>query len=652
MRIYTTVSGEFADLAEEIAVERGGQVINDLTSLADEPVVWVDHPSNIDSSGLLRLQKRSLDKGPENGQFSVITGYTPKMARRLYERETNHESGEHAVLVQHPHTSLTAERFDTDEDATVLLGNDATVKNLREIQQDGLTSLAVQTHGWPIHLNLADGFVCGYPTTQNVADYDEPQPYCVQDGEIDCPFDEEIIAAEELTPEHVFLVSCASMIDNGWSGLPVHVGMGLLNGATSLIGSYRPGASLPHEPILHYVLLRAGYTLSERCYLLNQHSHVNDVMAYPYVPFGHPDASVAGSGPSETVEVDADDEGVVLSADPQGAFLVDTSIPLDVFDEPIDRAYVRNLDDDPQKVRYYMTFREGDELRVVLYSGGRMHSPFEVRVSPTPIDQRKRERYLDSYHNAEDNRNLGILSSKAERQTDNLRQLVRNLPEKVSSEKYDPNVYHEVREQIDEIDGTAKAIGHELTSVANKGEYFQNYYRTRAIDDDVFAADVDCFSCGRETLIKQISDGDETYRAMGVCSHCGHVYDVPTADGERCPPHPTVSGDFTCTDEQVRELEVSFENPTEYELDAMITLSLRHEGNTTADDEHLFDPPAVQATIPIGESITASFSLDTARIADNQHYLLARVVANNAVYSGNAVLLVGEKTGFLQPWHR
>lgn len=653
MVVYTTDEGGYLEVARAIADDRGERLSTELPTETDEPVLYVDSPSNVNEGTLLKLQQRLEAKGPDRGAFGVVTGYTPESAAELY-RDPSARNDEHAILVQIPYKSFSSDDFEDDADATALVGDEASVENLRELGGRDLASLAIQTHGWPIHLNLPDGYVCGVPETVSVEDYDEPHPHCISDGEVNCPFDEDVISAQSLSASHVFVVSCSSMIANGMSGLPVHVGMGLLDGADSLIGSYRAGASLPHEPILHYCLLRAGYALSERCYLLNRNSHANGVMAHPYVPFGRPDAGVESSDRRELdYSLRRDSDGVALDVSPAGNYVVDVSVPAETFEGDPERLYVRNAAPEERETPlYYVAFEEGDELRILVFTGAQMDDELQLQLDETPTGHDRKRTYAASLENAQENKNLGILSGKAKNQLDDLWYQLHNLPEEIASERYDADAHRWIRGEVAELSSGVEAIRDELTETALEGEYFQNYYRSRAVDDEVFVADGDCFQCGRDVFIKQISDGYSTYRAIGHCPRCGQIYDVPTTDGERDPPHPTVRGDLLRSDRRMREIEIEFENPESYPMDAVFAPTLRHDGNATADGESYFEPATVQKTIPAGASATASFVLDTELVADNQHYLFGRVVGNDAVYSGNTVLLVGEQTGFLQPWHR
>ena len=86
MVVYTTDDGEFGELAEEIAADRGESLVREFEVAleSDEPVLYVDAPARIEERRLLPLQERLTDRGPETGGFGVITGYTAAEAADLY----------------------------------------------------------------------------------------------------------------------------------------------------------------------------------------------------------------------------------------------------------------------------------------------------------------------------------------------------------------------------------------------------------------------------------------------------------------------------------------------------------------------------------------------------------------------------------------
>lgn len=649
MVIYSDGGSEYNEVAERIAAERGEPIVSTLDSAAPgEDVIYVGSPSEIDGATLLRLQRRSLDRS-NPGRFSVITGYTPEAARNLYDAHRNGGTdGDHVISLNIPPENL---ELDPDEDATVLLGDRLTVGQLRDRD---LYSLTMATHGWSIHLSLPDGFLCGFPDTIDVDDYDGPHPYCVQDGQKECPLDGDLVSAESLNPAHVFLVSCGSVIDNSLPGLPVHVVMGLLKGATSLIGSYRISMWYPHVALLHYSLLRAGYGVSDRCYILNQNSHVNKIMAYPYVPFGHPDAGVADPTPTTyEASVERTNDRVVLRFDSIRTHVIDLEIPHERLPPTDDRYYLRNpAESDEGPGLHYTLFDEGDHLRVILYAGRLIEmDQLTLHLSPTRIENERREIAADCLGNVERHRNLGILSGKGKRRAENLHEQVSDLPERSLPENFRTDMRSRITSDVNNVFGHVDGLEEELVEWVAGGDYFLDKYSNRAIEEAVSAAEMACDNCGRQVFVKEVSDGRQTRRAIGVCPLCGFVFDVPVVGRDIERIRPVIEGDLLGTGTDRRTVQVTFENPGTHHLRTVFCPSLL-VGQTSTDGSLIFDPSTVRMDIGPESSGTATFSMDPSVVETEQSWLLARVIANLEVYSALAPIRCGEQVGYVHQSYR
>ncbi|MFB6193675.1 MAG: hypothetical protein ABEI75_01300, partial [Halobaculum sp.] len=302
MVVYTTATDGFGDVAREVADARGEELVRD-GEAAREPdgtVLWVDHPETMADAEqeVVAFQERLMRRGPDAGGFTLITGYTPEDARALYFEETEASDAD---------VSLFTDRFEPDRlpdtpDETTLVGEELTAERVGELTEEPVRSFSMSGSGRLIHIYLSEGVICGVPESLDVSDYDDPQPYCITDDyEVDCPLYGELLPADEIDAAHFFLLSCTHTLPNGAAGLPVYPSLGMLQGADSMIGSYRVSASHPYETLLHHALFRAGYDLVERCYLLLRNDHSNDIMAYPYVPFGRPDAAIDGHEPTADV---------------------------------------------------------------------------------------------------------------------------------------------------------------------------------------------------------------------------------------------------------------------------------------------------------------------------------------------------------------
>lgn len=631
MPVYTTDDDGFRDVAERITETRNEELLTDLGNALDSnaPVLYVDSPGAVDADTLLAFQRRLLDAGPEDGGFGVVTGYTPELALDFYHREAN-DRGEHvAMMMQSPDGPVL-------DDATAFFGNDVTASNLAEVGERGLCSLALQTSGRAIHLNLSKGYLCGFPNSQRVEGYDGPQPYCVEDGEKQCPLDGTLVAAEDLDVSHVFLVSCASTIPNSTYGLPVHVGTGLLNGSASLLGSYRTGPSLPHEPILHYSLLRAGYDLAERCYLLNQNAHVNAITTHPYVPFGEPTTRLDTVKPEvRTVPVEFEDAPTVTLENVDG-YVVDIHIPREGCPADSERLYLRNLTDGLEdEPLFYLSFEEEDGFRVLVYGGRKLSfDRLVLGVTDARIESERREVASACLENVERATELGALPDDAVDDADALRRGVRKLPNRTNAERFRLDAHLDAVDEVDEVFDAVSAIRDELISDLEDGVHLHHRYASHADDDDVYPADIRCHRCDRPVFVKQIaaSPGGPK-RAIGTCPRCSHVFDVPTKGRGASLTRPVVSLDIDA-DRTHLPVTVTFENPTDRRVHATFLPSILNVGVESDDGGRFFEPKIVQTEVSPGEVATAEFDLNVEPLTKDKYHVLVRVIGNLRMYQG------------------
>lgn len=641
MTVLVPNDGPFRAVGERIANSRGEEICTSFDEVPDTgSVIYVDAPDRIDEATLLALQQRMHERGPVEGGFSVVTGPTPDDALDFYERETSYED-EHGLLLWN-----TPDDFDPDDQTTLLSEHDLTASNVADLAEDGLSSLSARIHGWTIHLHLREGYVCGFPSDPDEWSFDGQQPHCVQDGRKECPFDEELVAADEIDASHVFLRTCASTINNNKSSLPVHAPLGLLSGAESVIGPYRTNSGYPHEVLLHHSLLRAGYDVRERCYLLNRNGKLNDIAYLIYVPFGSPDAGFEPATehtPDAQLQTDGHDLPTLQVTDVDN-YVIDVTLPTAELPSTTDRYYLRQIDstDDFSSTTYYAAFEEGDDLRVVIYSGTRMQAEsLSFEIDANPIHQRKREVARKSLNNAQRLENFDLLTSKASDQLDNLWHQVRNLPVSISDERYKVRAYDRAKSKIREPFGNINGIRDQLLSTLSEGSRLHDNYAYRAIDHEVYASEDSCTYCGRPVAIKHISDGDRTERLFGVCPRCGYIYDVPTEGRTVSPTYPVVE---KRVDEPPYEISVHFENPTDDELDATLFPVVLDLGDTFEGDP-IFEPRYAEVEVGAGEQVDVSFGVDVDGLEPNQHYILAHVIANLEIYSATTSFVVGDRPG-------
>lgn len=643
MVVYCPRTGSgFEALAEDIAAARGERVVVDRSAIDESTVVYVSSPLDLSAEELLPLQRRLAEDGPEGGGFSVVTGRTPDAARSLY-FDRNADRDHHQLLLRDD----TDDWFCSDDDCEVLTGSDASVERLRE-RRDDLCSVSVHSHGRPIHLYLSDGYLCGFPESGTVPEADAPQPYCVVDDERQCPLEGDLLPADELDVPHLFVDSCASMLPgNDRSGLPVHVGMGLLNGADSLIGGYRQIDSLTQLPLLHYCLLRAGYDVVQRCYLLNRAAHAYDSTALPYVPFGRPETSVDDPTASE-YDVTFDD-GVVELTD-VSAHVVDLTLSVDA--DPDDHVYVRNLTDEYASAPiYYAAFEEAGRTRLLLYTWGPMEAErLAFEVSPSRTGRTRYDVLYDSLDRADRVDTLGFLDGKARGQLRDLRNRIEGITDDDHAQRYDANVYRKID---DKVDGMMENLTHVRDRVVDildrrQSSYLSDRYREGFREVNVTADDSGCPNCPRPLFVKTMTDlPGRTRRKRGVCPQCGVVFDVPASDGEAVNP-PTIRGELAGLGSSAASFEVEFENARDRPMDVVVFPWLSAEDVQVYDDRQ-FRPRTVETELSPGETEVAEFEFDPTAVEDNEYWLSAYVVANLDVYQGLRKVVVGETVGHARP---
>lgn len=642
MVVYTSHGSNFERAAREISDDRGEELVYDTEGLsADEPIVYVEDIAEIDEDTLVRFQRHQLRDSYT--PFSVVTGYTPDDALSLYHRDSS-DDGIHSLVMlgQHDYGS-------SDSDCEVLTGGDVTAENLRRQDERGLASLNIRTHGWPIHLNLSRGLICGFPKDVSIDDYSGPQPFCSQDGERHCPYDADLLPAQELHPSHAFLLSCGSVIDNGYSGLPVHVGAGLLSNVESLVGPYRMSGSYVFETFLHYALVKGGYGVSERVYLLNKNAHINNINYCPYIPLGRPSAGLSAPDSDEApYSLHSYDENEIKLTDVDSS-VIDVSLPDEHLTETDDRYYVKLLNAVDQDV-YYLLFEEDDEQRLIVYSTERLdYDELRFEISDSPVCSGGVTRANRMLDNGERHANLGILNDTAMKQLKNLREQTRRFPEAVHAHNYNARTYTKTEKRAGELLGNATGIRDELLSdIKNESKYLSHKYANRAIDHGVGRSDRTCTRCERKLFLKHVSDGRQTGRTMGICPKCGLVFDVPNGEPEG---RPIVTGETMITGGETVPITIRFTNPKGHPTSTAVCPVIRRRGNETEEGRSIFEPEHEELTVAAGETVEVEFDFRTAVVPDNQYIVLGYVISNLELYMGCATTIVGDKTGFYEPRH-
>lgn len=639
--------GAYRDLAAEIAADHDAEVVDTVDEAGAAPVLYVTEPTDVDEAVVLSLQQRLCEFGPDAGGFGIITGQTPSAARALYERGTGTgrtdagQRDEHAILLREE----TTDWFSYDDETTVLTGDDVTVADMESRFPD-LQSLSMLVHGRSIHFFLSDGLLCGFPRTRPES-FDGPQPYCVSDdGDLDCPLEGELLHSDEIRVPHQFVDSCASMLpENDYEGLPVHVGMGLLEEATSLIGVYRQIDSIPQLSLLHYCLLRAGYTATERCYLLNRAAHAYDTAAYPYALFGYPETVAASTG-EQSFDVAAVNGNHVILRDVD-AHVVDVRLDLPVAGEEL---YVRNRTDALADAPLYaVAVPSGDEVRLLVYTWGRFElDELVLEVDAEPVRAAERSITVDALQNAERLKPLNYLDSKAKGQLKSLRNRIEGIGDDVHAQRYDVNEYRNLEEQTSKLtDALERIEDRVLSKLGNRySTFLSDDYRADFRKTATDAADRSCPNCGRRAFEKRMENASSvTRRVRDICPLCGVVADVPDLDGT--PGRPRVDADLVPVVGDDTEVDVTFRNRRDRPVRTTYYpwLGIDHDEYRGRD---VFDPPSVTTRLESGEQRSVTFDLDVSELEPNEYWVCGYVVGNLNVYQGLRKMVVGTDYGHLR----
>ncbi|WP_157971692.1 hypothetical protein [Halorussus litoreus] len=657
MVVYTTSDDEFASAVDRIATVRGESVVTEFESAVerDGAVVWVDSPSNFAERTLSALQRRLLDRGPEDGAFGLISGFTPADAEDLYCTRTD-PSGEDVLLCSHHLDPIMPDQL--PETPGLLTGDRATAKAVENRTETPIQSFQVASAGREIHISLSDGYLCGFPSSRDVEAFSGPQPFCVDDGERDCPLDGQLVPTDAIDAAHLFLLSCTTVIDNGSAGLPVHAAMGLLDGAESMIGSYRVSTSRPHELFFHNSLLQAGYDVTERCYLLNKNAHANGLMFHPYVAFGKPDAAIDDPHePTFDVEVRA---GEQLDSDVRSgddchvhltdidAHVIDFRIPQTNVPTHDDRLYVRTLNDVDEQV-YYAAFEQDGDLRVLVYTGGRMQlDALELAVSAERIHHVQRQIALDSVTVLPHLDRLGFVDDAMAEQVDQFENQVRSFVKRTKDEKYKTDLDASVQQQLDSIHGHESHVREAFLSLLRENPSTPHrIYSGNVVSEDSYPVRESCPYCSDAPVFVEQLDGwsGMESRLLGSCGNCGPIFNVPANGACSDPTYPVVHCDFS-GDERTQSVEIAFENDTDTPMRTTFQPVLDHMDNVA---EQFFEPEREDVVLSPGESHTAEFVIDTGQIPDYRYKVRGQVVANLDLYTGNTTTVLGDKAGYYPP---
>lgn len=643
MVVYTpSRRGEYDQVARDIAAERGEQVVTEIAGAVGERSVYVAPPTEIGERDLLRLQRELQRHGPNEVGFSVVTGRTPAEARALYDRAA--VGGEkHAMLFRKLNTEWTV----PDQSVETLWSGDVTTEQLRRLSRtEQLGSLTLLTGGRAIHGYLSDGYLCGVPSDTESATFTGKQPYCVADGEPSCPLDGELINSDQVRADHVFLQACSSMIPNRHAAPPVHVGLGLLSGSRSVIGPYRPIGIFTEEAGLHYALLRAGYDVTERVYLLNRFRNVIEPESYPYVCFGNPGATATDPVPQQ-YEVDWTDDGSLV-VENVAAHVVDVTVAADQFQRPADAIHLSDTTATGEEELHYTVFEEGDRYRVLVWGWGRIEpDSLEFEVRGRLRTTRRWELVTQSLAGATHLARLGLLPSDAEGHLQNLTQRVETFSGELSAFASDTAAYDRVDEELSEIEAaitrTQDAI--EETLVDYERTRWPASYARRVTHRGGSAGAESCPYCERKLFVQRVvSPAERVRRRQARCPKHGWVFDVPAGSDT----YPEVLGHAQQIDPEPHPVVVRFRNSRDHPMSGVVVPFLKTESPDTRGRTHL-SPERVPFDLDPGETVTATVEIAADRLSRNNVEFNAYVVGNLDVYWGFREIVVGESVGHRPP---
>lgn len=631
---------EYRQVAEYVAADRNESLVSDLSEAESGEVLYVTSPEYVRLNTILRLQERLKERGPSEGAYGIITGYTPESAKALYERRSR-EVDCHWLIPQDPDV----DRDSSDESARIYPFSELDEELAAQLRDEPSSSISGRFPGWTIHVRLADTYLCGIPTVHDVNDFEGPLPDCVnEEGRPDCPLadEDDLVHADQLDSDHVFLNACTKTVsghsqpfeDNPGGDFPVHVGMGILENAVSLIGGFRPMRLERGEVVLHYALLHSGYTSMERCYLLNCYSERLDNKLMPYILFGRPDSRIPDPEPQRyDWEVVESEDRTQLRVTDVDSFVVDVRVPadrLDVFPRYVENAADERLD----STTYYTSFRDGDDVRILLFSASRIQAD-ELR-----FDLSHRGKGSDEYrilmasqNNLRQLHQLGLLDGSEKRALDNVRNRTYQSETYARRRRFDVDGFRELTDWLDEALAAVRSLREDVLDTLTSEHHvqFARQYQERLSEADVWSADRTCHNCGRPLFVEEeVHPMGEPRRVQGICPKCVNVFDAPVTDDGGFS-YPVVHSDLTFDAPTETTFEVSFENPTDEPMDALFYPNLI----SIYDDvrgNHWFDPGQREVYIPPNGQTTVTFDADFTSLRTHHNPLKMFVVGNMNVY--------------------
>lgn len=637
MKVLNSGADEaFSSLASEISSTDGATVVRSPAEISSgDTVLYVAHPEEVEEEWIDELHVL-LDP---DGELGIITGRTVEEARQLYARTPSH-TGQDCLLLR----GVKSEVTNLDDSVTVIQRGEATVGDLREALKGDTRSLSAIINGKDIHAYLKDGYLCGFPADPDKFEFPGTQPPCVSDGELACPLDGDLLHADDIDLDHVFLNACSSVFPNSEYGLPVNLGLALLSTATSLVGTYRTISITPFQTVLHQNLLRSGYSASERAYVLNRTSEATNLESRPYVALGRPEAGVENPVRQEyRYEHEGRDDGFDITLKDVNASLIDVSIPLESSATGSgDRYWYVRTEYTGEKL-FYTAFTEGDDLRVVLTSWDRVYEDeISLEVGHSSYFQRND---IDSLvRNGTEKIENGLVPGKARGQYNNARHNVTGAAKYMRREAYLAQAYHDVRDRIRKAEESLRDARESMVTelLSRRPVPLQYEYQDNMVwKDTEVRADTGCPYCGRLIFLQTMEDVLGTCgRTMARCPNCSYIYDVPKGHEA---DYPEIRGEFTdVTIGSTVQHTLSYTNPYDRPVEATAVLNVN---TADYDTSQCIDRPTRQFELDTSESVSLEYRVDTSEFdpADNdgQVYFEGHVILDDlSLVSGMRTLYV------------
>jgi len=641
--VTPSTSGEFGTLAANLAEKRDARLVTN-TNRVDpgESIVYVAAPDEISPATLRQLQELCMHHPPYRLNCRVITGRTVTEARELYARSQQDPSagGMHHLAVRDLERQVALD----DERSNVLTHQDVTTDAL-ERTADTAGSLSTVLHGTNMYSRLEDGILVGAPLDPEAFDFDPPQPPFVRDDGARLAVEKPVLRAEHLDVPQIFLNGCSSVLSgvNDGKEYPVHVVLSLLANARTFIGTYRITECIPHHGALHHALLRAGYRPAERAYLLNNSAMTSGIDYYPYIIAGDPNVDPTDPLPTDydTTLRNTVDGHLDIFVDDVDTPVFDIQVPADMVPDDSPEFFLRRRvgGDSPTTPDdcFFTAFREGDHVRVVIWSWGRMTAErlgFRIcaaRSAECPPAEDDEVSDQDSVslstiptavREAEARQWTAPISNDARKQLRQSRAAISTANARLANERYDADAFRQTVETLRRAEKHLETARREVLEGLlsdRSANSLQDAYIDNVDTRTPQVADRDCPYCGGSVFLRPTQDAfGEMARDLGICPNCSYAFDVPS---DAHAALPELHGQFYGPGGDTVPLTVVVENPLDRPTDAVVklTVSADHVSAKTA-----FEEPERRIVLEPGERRRLSVTLDQTGVSVSSRRLNRR----------------------------